>query len=70
MINKIPLWLFLILIILFLSFSIIYGSVIVQHYEYGARYPRLEKVIIKISKYPIEIRQKLLFGGGLPGNSK
>lgn len=70
MINKIPLWLFLILIILFLSFSIIYGSVIVQHYEYGSRFPKVEKTIIKISKFTIEIRQKLLFGSGLPSSSK
>ncbi len=67
---KIPLWLLILILIFLIIFSVIYGSLIVQHYEYGARYPRLEKVIIKISKYPIEIRQKLLFGGGLPGNSK
>ena len=67
---KIPLWLLILILIFLIMFSVIYGSLIVQHYEYGARYPRLEKVIIKISKYPIEIRQKLLFGGGLPGNSK
>jgi hypothetical protein len=65
MINKLPIWLFLILIIIFLSFSIIYGSIIVQHYEYGSRFPKIEKVIIKISKFPIEIRQKMLFGDGL-----
>ena len=65
MINKLPIWLFLILIIIFLSFSIIYGSIIVQHYEYGSRFPKIEKVIIKISKLPIEIRQKMLFGDGL-----
>ena len=67
---KIPLWLLILILIFLIIFSVIYGSLIVQHYEYGERYPRLEKVIIKISKYPIEIRQKLLFGGGLPGNSK
>ena len=67
---KIPLWLLILILIFLIIFSVIYGSLIVQHYEYGARYPRLEKVIIKISKYPIEIRQKLLFGGGLPDNSK
>ena len=67
---KIPLWLLILILIFLIIFSVIYGSLIVQHYEYGTRYPRLEKVIIKISKYPIEIRQKLLFGGGLPNNSK
>tara|TARA_Y100000768_G_C23466796_1_gene446241 strand:+ start:123 stop:332 length:210 start_codon:yes stop_codon:yes gene_type:complete len=67
---KIPLWLLTLILIFLIIFSVIYGSLIVQHYEYGTRYPRLEKVIIKISKYPIEIRQKLLFGGGLPDNSK
>ena len=61
MLNKIPLWLFLILKIIFLCFSIIYGSVIVHYYEYGSRFPKIEKVIIKVSKFPIEIRKKKLF---------
>ena len=65
MIKRVPIWLFLILVIIFLSFSIIYGSIIVQHYDYGSRFPKVEKVIIHISKFPIEIRQKMRFGDGL-----
>ena len=67
---KIPLWLLILLLIISISLSIIYGSIIIQHYEYGSRYPKLEKIIINISKYPIELRQKLFFDGGLPDISK
>jgi|TARA_B100000767_G_C19626405_1_gene476329 hypothetical protein len=70
MFKKIPLWLFLLLIIIFLTFSILYGSIIVQHYEYGARFQKIEKIIIKISKFPIEFRQIILFKGGIGTASK
>lgn len=70
MLKKIPLWLFTLIIIILLMCSIIYGSIIVQHYEYGSRYPKLERLVINISKYPIDLRQKLLFDGGLSGKSK
>ncbi len=70
MFKKIPLWFFLLLIIIFLTFSIIYGSIIVQHYEYGARFQKIEKIVIKISKFPIEFRQNILFKGGLGTASK
>ena len=70
MFKKIPLWFFLLLIIIFLTFSIIYGSIIVKHYEYGARFQKIEKIVIKISKFPIEFRQNILFKGGLGTASK
>ncbi len=70
MFKKIPLWLLILLLILSLSFSVIYASIIVQHYEYGERFPKLEKIIIEISKFPIEFRQNILFGGGLGSASK
>ena len=70
MFKKIPLWLFFLLIIIFLSLTVVYGSIIVQQYEYGSRFQKIEKIVIKISKFPIEFRQKLFFGDGLGAASK
>ncbi len=70
MFKKVPVWLFLFLILISLNCSILFGSLIVQHYEHGSRFSRLEKVAIYISKIPIEFKQIFLFGDGLGAASK
>ena len=65
MYKEIPTWIAAILILLIFFGTILFGSFLVHYYEYGPRFPRLQKIAISIASVPINFEKILRFGNKL-----
>ena len=65
MFKKISVWVAVFLISLILLGTILFGSLIIHYYEYGPRFPRLQKIAISIASIPINFEKILRFGNKL-----
>ena len=48
-----------------LIFTILFGSLLVHYYEYGARFPKIQKIAISIASVPINFEKIIRFGNRL-----
>jgi len=65
MFKKISVWVAVFLISSILLGTILFGSLIIHYYEYGPRFPRLQKIAISIASIPINFEKILRFGNKL-----
>ena len=65
MYKKISIWLVSLVLILILIFTILFGSLLVHYYEYGARFPKIQKIAISIASVPINFEKIIRFGNRL-----
>ena len=65
MFKKISVWVAVFLISLILLGTILFGSLLVHYYEYGPRFPRLQKIAISIASIPINFENIIRYGIGL-----
>ena len=65
MYKEIPTWIAAILILLIFFGTILFGSFLVHYYEYGPRFPRLQKIAISLASVPINFEKILRFGNKL-----
>ena len=57
MFKKIEIWIVLLLLLLFLIGTILYGSLIRYHYQNGDKFPTLQKIAVFPTKIPSEIKK-------------
>ena len=65
MYKKISIWLVFLVLLLILIFTILFGSLLVHYYEYGARFPKIQKIAISIASVPINFEKIIRFGNRL-----
>ncbi len=65
MYKKISIWLVSLVLLLILIFTILFGSLLVHYYEYGARFPKIQKIAISIASVPINFEKIIRFGNRL-----
>ena len=65
MYKKISIWLVFLILLLILIFTILFGSLLVHYYEYGARFPKIQKIAISIASVPINFEKIIRFGNRL-----
>ena len=53
MYKKISTWIVFLVLFMILIFTILFGSILVHYYEYGPRFPKLQKILINIASVPI-----------------
>ena len=53
MYKKISTWIVFLVLLMILIFTILFGSILVHYYEYGPRFPKLQKILINIASVPI-----------------
>jgi hypothetical protein len=65
MYKKISIWLVFLVLLMILIFTILFGSLLVHYYEYGARLPKIQKIAISIASVPINFEKILRYGNKL-----
>lgn len=63
--KKISIWYLIASAISILFFTILFGSFLVHYYEYGPRYPKLQKTAIFVASIPINLEKLLRYGTSL-----
>lgn len=65
MYKKISIWIVFLVLLMILFFTILFGSLLVHYYEYGARFPKIQKIAISIASVPINFEKILRYGNRL-----
>tara|TARA_Y100001935_G_C17303960_1_gene511050 strand:+ start:77 stop:1462 length:1386 start_codon:yes stop_codon:yes gene_type:complete len=65
MYKKISIWLVIFVLLIIIIFTILFGSLLVHYYEYGARFPKIQKIAVSIASVPINFEKIIRFGNRL-----